>query len=262
MLLFLSPVVWSLALTAGLAAAMLALQRVGRAIGKRRAEADPEKHAAGLGTVEGPLYGLFGLLLAFTFAGATSRFQDRRAMILDEAKAVSTAWETLELLPPAVRDDCRKQLCAYVEQHLAAFAETHDDAAFRADYQQLERLGDAIWRTAAAQCRTEESRNFTSVVMPSLTAVFDIATARRATLNTHPPLAIYVLLFLFAMACALLAGYAASPSKTPSAVHRWLLALAIPATIYVTLDLEFPRLGLLRVDAADALLREVRESMK
>ena len=33
-------------------------------------------------------------------------------------------------------------------------------------------------------------------------------------------------------------------------------------TVYVILDLEFPRLGLIRIDATDRVLIELRESMK
>jgi hypothetical protein len=32
-------------------------------------------------------------------------------------------------------------------------------------------------------------------------------------------------------------------------------------TVYVIIDLEYPRLGLIRVDAADQLLRDVRAGM-
>ena len=39
-------------------------------------------------------------------------------------------------------------------------------------------------------------------------------------------------------------------------------AAVLSLTVYVILDLEFPRLGLIRVDAADQVLIELRESMK
>ena len=39
-------------------------------------------------------------------------------------------------------------------------------------------------------------------------------------------------------------------------------ALVMAMTIYVIIDLEYPRIGLIRVDAADQLLTEVRGSMK
>jgi hypothetical protein len=39
-------------------------------------------------------------------------------------------------------------------------------------------------------------------------------------------------------------------------------AAAIAVTIYVILDIEYPRLGFIRVDAIDHVLVELRASMK
>lgn len=251
-----------IAIALGMYGAMVALQMYGRHRGLRRVTRDPDGHGSGLGAVEGPLYGMFGLLLAFTFAGATERFQDRRAMILQEATAMSTAYGLLELLPDPVRTESRQALAKYLDQHLAVFVEVSDPESFRRDYEELERQGDAIWQLVAAECREERSKVHANAVMTHLAEVFDIATARRATLGTHPPLVIYVLLHALALVCAFLAGFASGPAKHPSWVHVHLLAATIAATIYVTLDLEFPRLGLIRVDAADALLRELRATMR
>ena len=52
------------------------------------------------------------------------------------------------------------------------------------------------------------------------------------------------------------------PGSRPGFV-RWLVFAAMTAvTVYVILDIEYPRLGLIRVDAADQVLVELRESMK
>jgi hypothetical protein len=45
-------------------------------------------------------------------------------------------------------------------------------------------------------------------------------------------------------------------------IHMVTFALALTGAIYVILDLEFPRLGLIRVDAFDHVLVEVRRSMQ
>lgn len=254
--------VYGMALALAMYGTMVGLQLYGRQRGIRRVLRDPDGHGSGLGAVEGPLYGMFGLLLAFTFAGATERFQDRRAMILDEAKAVSTAWGLFELLPEPVRDEARAGIAKYLDQHLKVFVEVSDPESFRRDYEELERMGNAIWDLVATECREERSQRLANAVMPQLADVFDIATARRATLGSHPPLVIYVLLHALALVCAFLAGFASGPAKHPSWVHVHLLAATIAATIYVTLDLEFPRLGLIRVDAADALLHELRATMR
>jgi hypothetical protein len=39
-------------------------------------------------------------------------------------------------------------------------------------------------------------------------------------------------------------------------------AAVISLTVYVIIDIEFPRVGLIRVDSADDVLLQVRESMR
>jgi hypothetical protein len=52
---------------------------------------------------------------------------------------------------------------------------------------------------------------------------------------------------------------------TGSKVRRWFhmlgFALVVAFTVYVIMDLEYPRLGLIRVDAFDQALVDLRESM-
>jgi hypothetical protein len=38
--------------------------------------------------------------------------------------------------------------------------------------------------------------------------------------------------------------------------------VVLTLTVYVILDLEFPRIGLIRVDAADSVLKDVRQGMR
>jgi hypothetical protein len=69
------------------------------------------------------------------------------------------------------------------------------------------------------------------------------------------------LLGILALMSSLLAGYAMSGSHTRSWIHVLGFATIMAATVYIILDLEFPRLGLIRIDAADQLLIELRRSM-
>lgn len=255
------PVVVGFGLTCFLFGAMVGLQIYGRRVGMRRAAEDPEKHQSGLGAVEGAVFGLFGLLLAFTFAGATGRFEHRKQLILDEANAISAASDRLDLLSPAVRTECRARLRAYLDQHVKVFGEVPDPAAFEADYAELERIGHEVWAIVTKACQGEAA-GYSTVLLTPLGEVFDIATTRKATLDAHPPFVIYVLLFVLALVCAFLAGFATAPARRQAWSHVLILAVAIAGTIYVILDLEFPRLGLIRVDSADALLRGLRESLK
>lgn len=59
------------------------------------------------------------------------------------------------------------------------------------------------------------------------------------------------MLGVLALMSALLAGYAMAAGKTRSWIHVVGFALVIAASAYVILDLEFPRIGMIRVDAFD-----------
>jgi hypothetical protein len=46
------------------------------------------------------------------------------------------------------------------------------------------------------------------------------------------------------------------------AVEGAVFSLIMATTVYVILDLEFPRLGIIRIDAFDQVLVELRQSMR
>ena len=60
---------------------------------------------------------------------------------------------------------------------------------------------------------------------------------------------------------ALLVGYGASVNKNHSWLHTLVFAVVLSLTTYIILDLEFPRFGLIRIDADDITLEELKESM-
>jgi hypothetical protein len=78
----------------------------------------------------------------------------------------------------------------------------------------------------------------------------------------HPPLIIFLMLGVLALLSSLLAGYAMAGERSRSWIHTLSFALMMATTVYVILDLEFPRLGFIRIDAMDRVLYELRASMK
>ena len=62
----------------GLFVVMMAAVEFGRRIGRRRYQTDKESLTEGLSVAEGAIFALLGLLIAFTFSGAATRFEDRR----------------------------------------------------------------------------------------------------------------------------------------------------------------------------------------
>jgi hypothetical protein len=92
--------------------------------------------------------------------------------------------------------------------------------------------------------------------------MIDITATRAAAAEIHPPAIILFMLVALALATALLSGY----NLAGGGARRWLpmlgFAAAIALTIYAILDIEYPRLGLIRMDAIDHLLVDLRATMK
>ncbi len=61
---------------------------------------------------------------------------------------------------------------------------------------------------------------------------------------------------------ASLVGYVTCATKMRNWFSILVLATTMSLTFYVILDLEFPRLGAIRIDAADQVLVELRKSMR
>jgi hypothetical protein len=100
------------------------------------------------------------------------------------------------------------------------------------------------------------------LLLPALNAMIDITTTRTIALQTHPPTIVFAMLFMVALASALLAGHGLAGGKGRNWLHMVGFAAIIAVVVYVILDLEFPRLGLIRVEAFDHALVELLRSMK
>ena len=61
---------------------------------------------------------------------------------------------------------------------------------------------------------------------------------------------------------ALMVGYGMAGSKKRNWLHMLGLSFVIGTSVYVILDIEYPRFGFIRVDVFDQALVGLRESMK
>src|SRR3982751_5511971 len=72
-----------------------------------------------LGPMEGSLLGLMGLMLAFSFSMAASKFENRRVIIIDEANNIATAMRNSSLFPDSVRNLFLGNFKQYVEARIS-----------------------------------------------------------------------------------------------------------------------------------------------
>lgn len=240
---------------------ILIVLEAGRRFGQRRAARDVEGARAGLGVVDGAIFGLLGLLIAFAFSGAAARFDGRKALIAQEANAVGTAWLRLDLLPRESQPALRELFRQYLEARIAGYRKLPDLEAAFAEDQRATALQADIWSKCVPLCQSDAGRPYAVLVLGALNEMFDMATTRNMALRQHPPIIITGMIGLSALLGAAHAGFGMAGSKRRSWLHYLGFAAILSITIYVTIDLEHPRAGLFRVDAADRVLIDLLAGM-
>lgn len=248
-------------LTAGLFAGMLFFFEAGRRVGVARIAKDPDGLTRGAGAAEGAVFALLGLLMAFTFSGAASRFEGRRMLINTEANAIGTAYLRIDLLPGEAQPKLRELLRRYAETRATIYQGGDDKEAVQARLAISASLQNEIWQQAMAAIRMPGATSQAAMLMtPALNDMIDITGTRAMATANHPPGIVFVLLVMLSLIAAMLVGYATSPNKDRSWLHQVTFALVTSMAIYVILDIEYPRLGLIRVDDADQAIVDLVKS--
>lgn len=241
---------------------MLIFCEIGRRIGKAKLARDPGGLAKGIGAAEGVVFGLLGLLIAFTFSGAASRFEDRRHLISEEANAIGTAYLRLDLLAAKDQPKLRQLFRRYVEVRSTAYQSMEDETKTQANLSEGNTLQASIWSKALSASRSAEAApQAPMLLLPALNDMIDITTTRATATQNHPPIIVYGLLVALGLIGALLVGYSMSENKGRSWLHVMAFSAIMSLTVYVIIDLEYPRMGLIRVDSADQVLLDLRKGM-
>jgi len=124
------------------------------------------------------------------------------------------------------------------------------------------KLQKEIWARAVAAVRLQNADLHASeVLLPALNDIFNVATIRTMALQVHPPRIIFELLFLLGLLCALLAGYHMASGRRWNWLHILGFTVITVIVIYVILDIEYPRGGLINLENADQMLIKVRQDM-
>jgi len=253
------PVLFALLLFIG----MLLLLETGRRFGTRRRLKESEGERAGLGTVEGAVFALFGLMVAFTFSGAATRFNEKRMLVAEEVNCIETAYLRLHLLPHQAQPALQELFRRYVDSRLETYRRLPNMAAAEMEMAESKKIQEEVWTEAVAATRLADSHPSSGLLLlPALNNMIDISTTRTMALQLHPPRIVYALLLGLGFICSLLAGFRMSSGQHRSWLHILGFTVLTVIIVYVMLDVEYPRAGLIRLESADQLLVSLREHMK
>jgi hypothetical protein len=261
---------FALAIAAVFFASSLILLNYGRHLGLQYLQRQKDAASmAGLTTVEGAVFALIGLLLAFTISGALQRFDERRQLVVQEANAASTANDRLGLFEGDVGRNLQTKLKDYAAARIDLYRMPHDFSLWRRSElfspEQQDKIVDLknkLWAAAVAACPQANFRPACPQTLPALASLFEVARLRLGASEKHPPQIVYVMLFGLGLGGSLLAGFGMAAATARSWVHMLIFAATLTVTLYAVTDMEYPRLGLIRIENFDHFLVDAHQQMQ
>lgn len=210
-----------------------------------------------LGSVEGSLLGLLALLLSFTFSMSASKNETRKQVIIEEANDVGTVILRCDLYQEKERQALRTELKHYLESRIAYYQAGTDPVKISAALVKSDQGSQKIWIKVSQLARDKENIVATQQMVPALNNMIDIVTTRDAGNNAHIPDSILWLLFLLTVVSGFLIGYSSKGDGI-----NWIIvcgfALVMIMTIYIIIDLDRPRRGIINMDQTQEKMIELR----
>lgn len=211
-----------------------------------------------LSAVQTTVFGLTGLLMAFSFAGAQVRFDERRVLAVQEANAIGTLYLRASYLPDAPREEMRRLLRRYLEVHLEFARPGLGRGRVQELTAQNERLQSQLWAILEGQAHTLSSP-ILLLTTTALNNVIDVSAQRWATALARLPWLVVVMLFTVILASALLVSY--RPAAPGRDFAQWAVFILTSVMVMLTLlDLDRPPKGFIRTSQQP--LEMLRDSLR
>jgi hypothetical protein len=232
-----------LALT--LAAIIFGATGIGLLIGKRvRHLSDSLREP--FGVLQGAMLGVVGLILAFGLSLAVTRYEARRATVVDDANAIGTTYLRAQTLHEPIRTRSLADLREYTDTSIRLSGEIPGSAGALSAIADGNELQRSLWAMAGQAVDDEPVATAPRLYMETLNEMIDQQTVRVAGLNNRVPSAVLALEVIgAALALGLLATYLSLVGRGVFAVL--LAAGLVTLLILVTCDLDRPTRGLIKV---------------
>jgi hypothetical protein len=240
-----------------LVAVMLFVAEVGFRAGIRMQDrSDSPGEAKMTGAVVGGMLGLMAFMLAFTIGIVISQQGERKAMVVEEANAIGTAWLRAGLTEEPDLSAVRPLLLEYTEIRIEA---ADDPSLLGAVVVRSEEIHNELWAIMEESVRHGYESDIMGMAVSSINDVIDVHATRIYIATLRLPPILGFLLLLATVLSFMLVGVASSADRKRDTVAIVIFALVFAAVLIVIVDLDRPQEGLLRVPqtAMNDLLRQI-----
>lgn len=218
------------------------------------------KETIGGKTIETAIFALLGLFIAFTYAGAQSRFENRRQLIVEEINAIETAYLRLEVLSLPPQNKVDELFVQYLEERIKYSSIVTIEEAIK-NLSKTNKIQNELWKEILNITDEQNNQFARLLILPTLNQMYDIVTARWLAALTHTSTWVIIMFALITIICSILSGFRMAKDGQFSWKYALLFSLTISFTLYIILDFEYVRVGMIQLDSFEDILIETKENI-
>jgi hypothetical protein len=207
--------------------------------------------------ISSSLLGLLALILGFTFAMAGSRYDSRKDNLIEEANCIGTAFLRSDVYPDSLKNEFKKDFEAYIKSRRGYYLLDNDEAKLMVSLRESAAISNRLWSRATFYAKDKDYFIQSNMMLPALNAMFDSASKSNMVLNSNVPETIVYLLLAFSVVISFFIGYNSGLEKKINTKFMLGFCFLICIVIFITLDLDRPRRGLIKLETELSLIQKL-----
>lgn len=220
---------------------------------------DQQESKGGVNSLLAALFGLWGFILAFTFSNSFARFENIRALMVDEANMIRNVMLRIETLPENMRGTFQEDLKKYLQARIDYYEFAGDAIKLDQAAQDAVEIGKKLWTQTV---RASYVTGFTlpaNHMLTALTATYDAGGKRDAILRSSIPIPISLMLFSIALVISFVGGFTSPVLK----IKEWVVIIGFILLacliIFLTIDMARPMRGFIKPDVGQEKIVQLKE---
>lgn len=224
----------------------------------KRGDDSAADHVKGL---QSALLGLLSLLLGFSFAMATSRFDARKVLVQEEVNSIGTAWQRAELLDAPLRDNLARLIRDYTDARADFTMDDTDPAKLHKENDETSLIEREIWQAIKSASQDRAGGPNMGLMVPALNDMVNLKWKREAMAENHVPSPVLLLLFSVATGAFAFIGFNYGLTGRRRYISSAFFAALISLVLTTIVDIDRARTGIIQIDerALQRLQRAVAE---
>ncbi|WP_264566492.1 hypothetical protein [Flavobacterium sp. N3904] len=211
----------------------------------------------GLNPIQASFFGLVALLLSFTFNMAAVRYDNRRAVIVEEANSIRTAILCTDMYPEALKKNLLTELEKYVDFRITYYTADINEQKIDLAKRNSNQVFKKIWTAVIKDAENPEHLIRSQQMIPALNKMINVVASRDAIITAKVPKLVLYLLFIAVLLASFTVGYT-NIEKQKNHLLAIVFSITVVFTVFIILNLDRPRRGMINVNSTEQKIVELK----